>query len=109
MNEVLFLAPPLAAGLLLGAFFFGGLWWTVNRGVSSQRPALWFFGSMLLRMSITLAGFYFVGPRELETVAAVSPRLCPGAARRAVADPPAGCTPQRPRTGDPLCALVPMR
>jgi len=61
MNEVLFLAPPLAAGLLLGAFFFGGLWWTVNRGVSSQRPALWFFGSMLLRMSITLAGFYFVG------------------------------------------------
>ncbi len=61
MNEVLLLAPPLAAGLLLGAFFFGGLWWTVNRGVSSQRPALWFFGSMLLRMSITLAGFYFVG------------------------------------------------
>jgi len=61
MNEVLFLAPPLAAGLLLGAFFFGGLWWTVNRGVSSQRPALWFFGSMLLRMSITLVGFYFVG------------------------------------------------
>ena len=61
MNEFLFLAPPLAAGLLLGAFFFGGLWWTVLRGVSSQRPALWFFGSILLRMSITLVGFYFVG------------------------------------------------
>ncbi len=61
MNEMLFLAPPLAAGLLLGAFFFGGLWWTVNRGVSSLRPALWFFGSKLLRMSITLVGFYFVG------------------------------------------------
>ena len=61
MNEFLLLAPPLAAGLLLGAFFFGGLWWTVNRGVSSQRPALWFFGSTLLRTSITLAGFYFVG------------------------------------------------
>lgn len=61
MNEVMFLVLPLAAGLLLGAFFFGGLWWTVKRGVSSQRPALWFFGSMLLRTSITLAGFYFVG------------------------------------------------
>ncbi|HTV30462.1 MAG TPA: ATP synthase subunit I [Xanthobacteraceae bacterium] len=61
MNEFLFLAPPLAAGLLLGAVFFGGLWWTVIRAFSSQRPALWFFGSMLLRMSITLAGFYFVG------------------------------------------------
>ena len=66
MNEFLFLAPPLAAGLLLGAFFFGGLWWTVIRAVSSQRPALWFFGSMLLRMSITLAGFYFVGGENWE-------------------------------------------
>jgi F1F0 ATPase subunit 2 len=57
----LVLAPPLAAGLLLGAFFFGGLWWTVIKGVSSQWPALWFLASMLLRMSVTLAGFYFVG------------------------------------------------
>ena len=61
MNEVLFLAAAMAAGFSLGAFFFGGLWWTVKRGVSSQRPALWFLGSMLLRMSITLVGFYFVG------------------------------------------------
>ena len=66
MNEFLFLAPPLAAGLLLGAFFFGGLWWTVITGVSSQRPALWFFGSMLLRMSITLTGFYFAGGENWE-------------------------------------------
>ena len=61
MSELLSLAPALAAGLLLGALFFGGLWWTVIRGVSSPLPALWFLGSMLLRMSITLAGFYFVG------------------------------------------------
>jgi len=66
MDELLFLAPPLAAGLLLGAFFFGGLWWTVIRGVSSERPALWFFGSMLARTSIALAGFYFVGGENWE-------------------------------------------
>jgi F1F0 ATPase subunit 2 len=67
MNEfLLFLAPPLAAGLLFGAFFFGGLWWTVIRAVSSQRPALWFFGSMLLRTSTTLAVFYFVGGKDWE-------------------------------------------
>jgi F1F0 ATPase subunit 2 len=66
MNEVLVLATPSAAGLLLGAFFFGGLCWTVKRGVSAQRPALWFLGSMLLRMSITLAGFYFVGHQSLK-------------------------------------------
>src|SRR5579864_3299764 len=64
MNEVLVLAPALAAGLLLGAFFFGGLWWTVIRGVSSPRPALWFLGSMLLRMSVTLIGFYFIARED---------------------------------------------
>ena len=46
--------------MLLGAIFFGGLWWTVRKGVSSEQPALWFFGSLLLRMSIALAGFYLV-------------------------------------------------
>ena len=64
MNEVLVLITAMAAGLLLGAFFFGSLWWTVIRGVSSPRPALWFFTSMLLRMSLTLPGFYFVGGED---------------------------------------------
>jgi F1F0 ATPase subunit 2 len=54
------LALALAAGVLLGGIFFGGLWWTVRKGILSQRPALWFFGSLLLRMSIVLAGFYFL-------------------------------------------------
>ena len=61
MNEFLILAEALAAGLLLGAFFFGGLWWTVRKGVSSKHPALWFPGSLLLRMSLVLVGFYFAG------------------------------------------------
>jgi F1F0 ATPase subunit 2 len=61
MNETLSLALALLAGVLLGAMFFGGLWWTIQRGVSSKRPGLWFFGSLLLRTSITLAGFYLVG------------------------------------------------
>ena len=60
MNETLTLALAWAGGALLGAIFFGGLWWTVRRGVSSKQPALWFFVSLLARMSIALAGFYFV-------------------------------------------------
>jgi F1F0 ATPase subunit 2 len=64
MNEFLSLAPALAAGPLIGVFFFGGLWWTVIRGVSSRQPAFWFIGSMLLRTSVTLAGFYFVGGED---------------------------------------------
>ncbi len=61
MNDPLSLLLAGVAGLLLGAIFFGGLWWTVRKGLSARQPALWFFGSMLLRMGIALAGFYFVG------------------------------------------------
>lgn len=60
MNEPLSLAFALVAGVLLGSLFFGGLWWTVRQGVSSRRPALWFFGSMLLRTCIVVLGFYFI-------------------------------------------------
>ncbi len=61
MNETLSLGPSLGAGVLLGSIFFGGLWWTVRKCVSSKQPALWVFGSVLLRMSAVLAGFYFIG------------------------------------------------
>jgi F1F0 ATPase subunit 2 len=60
MNETTILAAALAAGVLIGAIFFGGLWWTVRRGVTAKNPALWFLGSSLLRTSVALAGFYFV-------------------------------------------------
>ena len=59
MIETLSLLLALAAGVLLGSIFFGGLWWTVRKGFSSNKPALWFFGSVVLRTGITLAGFYF--------------------------------------------------
>lgn len=61
MHELKSLALPLAAGLALGAAFFGGLWWTVTRGLASRRPALWFFGSLVLRTSIVMGGFVLVG------------------------------------------------
>jgi hypothetical protein len=78
MNEILSLVPALVTGMLLGAMFFGGLWWTVQKGVSSARPALWFFGSLLLRpalwffgslllrTSMTLVGFYVVSDGHWE-------------------------------------------
>ena len=60
MHETLSLVLAWVAGGVLGAMFFGGLWWTVRKGVSSRQPALWFFGSLLLRMSLALAGLYVV-------------------------------------------------
>ncbi len=60
MNELLILALTLLAGIPLGFFFFGGLWWTIKKGIASQRPVLWFFGSLLVRIAVTMAGFYAV-------------------------------------------------
>lgn len=61
MNESVSLALALAAGMLLGGLFFGGLWWTVRKGMASRRPALWFVISLAVRMGIVLSGFDFVG------------------------------------------------
>ena len=60
MNEALSLMLALVTGILLGAMFFGGLWWTIQKGSLSEQPALWFLGSLLLRTSIVLAGFYLI-------------------------------------------------
>jgi F1F0 ATPase subunit 2 len=59
MNEILNLVSALIAGFFLGAIFFGGLWWTVQKGLSSRWPAIWFLGSLLLRTTTAVAGFYF--------------------------------------------------
>ena len=66
MNETLSLALAPLAGAVLGAIFFGGLWWTIRKGVSSSQPALWFFGSLLLRMALVLVGFYVVSGTRWE-------------------------------------------
>ncbi|CAE6512089.1 ATP synthase protein I [Nitrosomonas nitrosa] len=60
MNEPLILLMAGMAGLVLGTIFFGGLWWTIRKGVSYKYPAIWFLGSWLLRTSIILAGLYVV-------------------------------------------------
>jgi F1F0 ATPase subunit 2 len=59
MNDVPTFFTVLILGIFLGAFFFGGLWWTVQKGLASHKPALWFFGSTLLRTSLAVSGFYF--------------------------------------------------
>ena len=60
MSEILMLGFAMLAGILLGAIFFGGLWWTVLKGVSAKRPGVWFLASLLLRTGLAMTGFYFV-------------------------------------------------
>lgn len=60
MSEITNLCAALAAGLVLGALFFGGLWWTTQKGIASNQPALWFVGSLIARTGLMLAGLYYV-------------------------------------------------
>lgn len=61
MHDMRSLIVASVFGLLLGALFFGGLWWTVQHGLTSRQPALWLLVSALLRTGIVLAGFYAIG------------------------------------------------
>jgi len=78
--------------LVLGGAFFGALWWTVSRGLGSRQPALWFMGSLLLRLAIAAAGFYFVAGGDWKRLLPcllgfVMARLAATRAWRAPADP----------------------
>lgn len=61
MIEQILTACALFAGVLIGLLFFGGLWWTVQKAMSSRQPGLLFAASFLLRTVLTLAAFYLVG------------------------------------------------
>lgn len=54
-----------AAGLGLGAFFYGGLWWTVKRLPAVRHPAAWMLASFLLRAGVSLAGLYWLAAYDL--------------------------------------------
>src|SRR5690554_6053118 len=64
MNEIGILLLVLLAGFGLGVLFFGGLWLTVQKGLSSANPALLFLGSLIARSTIVLLGFYYVGSND---------------------------------------------
>ena len=59
-TDVLSLLVVFAAGILLGTVFFGGLWWTIRRGLSSPHPARWFLAGFLVRMTFLLAALYYL-------------------------------------------------
>ena len=104
MTETLSLMLALVTGISLGAIFFGGLWWTVQKGVSSNQPALWFLGSLLLRTWLALAGFYFVARGQLGAAAGLPRWICRGPPYRNAVHPPGGqpCTlvPIKPSSGN---------
>lgn len=62
MTEILYMILALIVGMALGMFFFGGLWFTVKKAVTAKIPAIWFFSSFILRVSVVMLGFYYISP-----------------------------------------------
>ncbi len=60
MSDILVMIFAFVAGMALGVFFFGGLWFTVKKAVSAKIPAIWFFISFFFRVSIVIIGFYYI-------------------------------------------------
>lgn len=69
-NELMDLFLALVAGAALGVIFFGGLWYTVRLGLRSKQSALIFAGSLIIRMAIVLAGFYYIGANSWQKMLA---------------------------------------
>ncbi len=58
------------AGLLLGLFYFGGLWLTVRKIPGSGNPGILILGSFVVRLLVTLSGMYLVMDGKWERLVA---------------------------------------
>ncbi|MCD8499233.1 MAG: hypothetical protein LRY35_04730 [Clostridiales bacterium] len=55
--NVLAVLQGIAIGALLGFLFFVGLWLTIQKGLVSAHPGIWFALSLLLRLGMGVLGF----------------------------------------------------
>ena len=70
MSDIGLIIGALAAGVVLGTLFFGGLWWTVSRGLSATIPGVWFGLSTLVRMAVAVCGLYYIARLGLPSLVA---------------------------------------
>ena len=57
-------------GIAFSLFFFGGLAWTIKRGLNARNPALIFFFSFVIRFGVVLIGLLLVSAGQIERIAA---------------------------------------
>lgn len=60
IHKVIPLLVSFLAGLAMGALFFGGLWITVKKSMTSKYTAMLFLLSFLVRMALVISGFYYL-------------------------------------------------
>ena len=66
MNDLAMTLMVLAGGFCLGFLFFGGLWFTSKKMLTSKKPVLWYLGSLVIRVGLTLLGFYYMGQNNFK-------------------------------------------
>jgi F1F0 ATPase subunit 2 len=72
MSEAMKMFYSVFAGMLLGGFYFWGLWYTVRKLPDSPRPFRLVALSFIIRAGAVLTGFYFLmGGWWLQLVAAL--------------------------------------
>jgi F1F0 ATPase subunit 2 len=67
-------ARPLALaflmGMLLAAFYFGGLWWTVGKLTRTAHPWVLYFGSLAARLALLLGALILLMAADWRWLAA---------------------------------------
>ncbi len=58
----------LLAGMAVGLFYFGGLWWTVRRLPAVRRPAMWILSSYLIRITVCVGAMFLVSQGRWERI-----------------------------------------
>lgn len=64
------LVAAFLAGIVLGLFYFGGLWLTVNRLQQFRNPGLAFAASFAVRTAVVITGIYFLTAGQWQYIAA---------------------------------------
>ena len=70
MNPTMLVLIAFAAGIFLGAMYFGTLWATVQVLAKSRRPMGLLFFWFVVRSSLVLGGFYLVWGSDLNRLIA---------------------------------------
>ncbi len=69
--DAVMLLAVFAAGAGLGAIFFGGLWWTINRLLLGHLSTSWLLASAVARFGLVVVGFLLVAGAQWPRWAAV--------------------------------------
>ena len=60
MTDLVNMLLALVVGSLFALSYFGGLWWTVKQLPMAPYPSALYFGSLLLRLAMLMAGCFVV-------------------------------------------------